>query len=141
MQNKRKAFTIIELLTVILIISLLATFVAPRMFKGLGKAKRSVARSKMAILEKAIGEFQYDCGRFPAQDEGFEVLLVAPSDLEERWGGPYLKQSDLIDPWENPYIYIEEGVINSGSYDIISYGADGIEGGDEGTDNEDIYND
>ena len=68
-------------------------------------------------------------------------MLEAPGDVEEKWDGPYLKASEIIDPWDNPYIYIEEGMINPGSYDLISLGADGVDGGEEGTENEDIYND
>jgi len=138
---RNKGFTIIEVLTVVIIIGMLAVFVVPRMFKGLGKARRDIAKAKMAIIENALGRFFYDCGRFPSQDEGLEALLAPPADLEEKWNGSYLKQSDLLDPWDNPYEYVEDGAINAGSYDLISYGADGMEGGQEGTDDEDIYND
>lgn len=138
--QKQKAFTIIELLVVILIISLIATVIAPRIFKGLGKAKSDIAKAKMANIGNAIGRFYIDCGRFPLDSEGLEVLLEEPDDIEEgKWKGPYLKQSELFDPWDNPYLYVEEGEINPGSFDLISFGADGTEGG-EG-DNEDIYND
>jgi len=137
----RKGFTIIEVLTVALIIGMLAVFVVPRMFRGLGKAKRDIARSKMAIIESGLGEFKYNCGRLPDDSEGLEALLEAPGDLEEKWKGPYLKKSNLLDPWENPYIYVEEGMVNPGSFDLISFGADGVEGGEEGTEDEDIYND
>jgi len=138
MSEKRKAFTVAELLVVIVIISLLAVFVVPRMFKGLGKAKSKIARSKMAIIENAIVTFYGDCERLPSQDAGLQELLTAPADLEDKWNGPYLKRSALLDPWDNPYIYEEEGTVNVGSFDLISYGADGEEGG-EG-ENEDIYN-
>jgi general secretion pathway protein G len=137
-RRKKHAFTLVELLVVILIISMLAAFVAPRMFKGLGKAQRDIARAKMASLEDAIARFYLDCGRYPDDSEGLEVLIVAPVGLEEKWNGPYLKQSELLDPWDNPYIYVAEGQYNPGSFDLVSYGADGMEGG-EG-DNEDIVN-
>ena len=88
-----------------------------------------------------MAQFQYHCGRVPNDSEGLEALLEAPGDLEEKWNGPYLKKSDLLDPWENPYIYVEEGMYNPGSFDLISLGADGVEGGEEETENEDIYND
>lgn len=137
--RKENAFTLVELLVVILIISLLAAFVAPRIFSGLGKAKRDIARAKMANIENAIGRFYISCGRYPYESEGLEVLLVPPEDIEEdKWTGPYLKKSDLLDPWDNPFIYVEEGMVNPGSFDLISYGADGEEDG-EG-DDEDIYN-
>jgi len=139
MKRKQKAFTLVELLVVILIISMLAAFVAPRMFKGLGKAKRDIAKAKMAIIENALGRFYIDCGRYPDDSEGLEALIIASADLEEKWNGPYLKQSELLDPWENPYIYVAEGEINPGSFDLISFGADSMEGG-EG-DNEDVFND
>ena len=139
MNRKQKGFTIIEVLTVVLIIGLIAAFVVPRMFKGLGKAKRDIAKSKMAIIESAIGRFYFDCGKYPTDSEGLDALLEAPADMEEKWNGRYLKESELLDPWGNPYIYVAEGEINIGSFDLISYGADGQEGG-EG-ENEDIYND
>lgn len=138
-KRKREAFTLVELLVVILIISMLAAFVAPRMFKGLGKAKRDIARAKMAIIEGGLGQFCVDCGRYPDDSEGLDVLLVAPAELEEKWNGPYVKRSELLDPWDNPYIYVAEGEFNPGSFDLVSLGADGAEGG-EG-DDEDIVND
>jgi len=138
-KQKRKAFTLIELLVVIIIISLLAGFVAPRLLQRVGKAKKDLARPKMAIIESALERFGLDCGQYPDDSMGLEALLIAPAGLEEKWTGPYLKPSQLLDPWENPYIYVAEGEINPGSYDLVSLGADGSEGG-EG-DYEDIFND
>ena len=129
MNRTQKGFTLIEVLTVVLIIGMLAAFIVPRIFKNLGKTKRDIARSKMAIIESAIGRFYIDCGRIPADSEGLEALLEAPGDLEEKWNGRYLKESELLDPWKNPYQYFAEGTINIGSYDIVSYGADGTKGG------------
>ena len=140
MQRERKGFTIIELLVVVLIITMLVVFVAPRMFKGLSKTKIDIARSKMAILESALGNFYIDCGRYPSDDEGLEALIEAPAEFEEQWNGPYLKYSHLEDPWKNPYIYEEEGTINVGSFDIVSCGSDGEPGGEEGSEDEDIFN-
>ena len=139
MRRKQKGFTIIELLAVAMIIALLAVFVVPRAFRGLGKAKHDIAKGKMAIVEQALGRFQYDCGRLPTDAEGLEALITAPQDVEEKWQGPYLKRSEMLDPWDQPYQYIEQGVVNVGSYDLVSLGADGIEGG-EG-ENADILND
>jgi general secretion pathway protein G len=138
-KNKRSAFTLVEILVVVLIISMLAAFVAPKLFKGLGKTKRDIARSKMAIIEDAVGRFYLDCGRYPDQSEGLAALVTAPGGIEQgKWNGPYLKKSELLDPWGNPYGYAAEGSVNEGSYDLISYGADGSAGG-EG-DNADIVN-
>ncbi len=138
-KQKRKAFTLIELLVVIIIISMLAAFTAPKLFKYVGKSKRDLAKPKLALVEGAIERFALDCGQYPDDSVGLEALLIAPSGLEEKWTGPYLKRSQLDDPWGNPIIYVSEGQINPGSFDLISLGADGVEGG-EG-DNEDIFND
>jgi general secretion pathway protein G len=138
-KRKRKAFTLVELLVVVLIITMLAAFVAPRMFSGIGKTKADLTHAKMAIIENALARFYIDCGRYPDDSEGLEVLVVPPSDIEEgKWNGPYLKRSDLLDLWNNPYIYLSEGEYNPGSFDLISLGADGVDGG-EG-DNADIVN-
>ncbi len=139
-RRTRKGFTLVELLVVVLIISMLAALLAPRMFKGLGKAKADIARAKMTIIEDSLARFQYDCGRFPDESEGgLDALLVAPPDLADKWGGPYLKRSQLVDPWDRPYQYFPEGEYNPGSFDLVSLGADGEVGG-EG-ENADIVND
>lgn len=139
-RRRRKGFTLIELMVVILIISMLAGFVAPNVYRRLSKAKKDLARPRMAVIENAVQRFQLDCGRLPDESEGgLESLLVVPAGLEESWNGPYLKQSQLLDPWGNPYVYFSEGQYNPGSFDLMSYGADGQEGG-EG-DNADIFND
>ena len=139
-ERKRKGFTLVELLVVVGIISLLATMLVPRFFKGLGQTKAKIARAKMVRIEDAVARFQLDCGRLPTDaDGGLEALIVAPADLESKWNGPYCKKSELLDPWDNPYQYLPEGQQNVGSFDLISYGADGQEGG-EG-DNQDIVND
>jgi general secretion pathway protein G len=137
-KQTRKGFTLVELLVVIIILSLLAGFVAPKMLSRVGQAKKDLARPKMTVIESAIERFGLDCGQYPDDSMGLEALLSPPSGLEEKWNGPYLKASQLLDPWGNPYIYVSEGQINPGSYDIVSLGADGVEGG-EG-DNEDIFN-
>jgi general secretion pathway protein G len=126
-------------MVVILIISMLGVFVAPNVMKKLSRAKRDLARPRMAIIENALRSYEFDCGRLPDEAEGgLDALLIAPAEMEDKWNGPYLKESQLLDPWDNPYIYISEGEYNPGSFDLISYGADGQEGG-EG-DNADIIN-
>lgn len=139
-RRQRKGFTLVELLVVVGIITMLAAMLVPRVFKGMGKTKVDIARAKMAIIEDSLARFQYDCGRMPDEAEGgLEALLIAPPDLEEKWNGPYLKKSQLLDPWGNEYHYLSEGQTNVGSFDLICLGADGQEGG-EG-DNADIVND
>lgn len=138
-RRKKKAFTLVEVLVVIVLLALIASVYVPKMFSGMGKQKSIMAKAKMANIESAIITFYLDCERYPDESVGLEELITPPADLEEKWKGPYLKQSQLLDPWENPYIYIEQGEINPGSFDLISHGADKVEGG-EG-DDADIYND
>jgi len=139
MNVRRNGFTIVEVMVVVIILGLLAAFVVPGVFKKVGKAKTKIARSQMAIIEGQLEQFAIDCGRLPSDDEGLSALLMPPEGLEETWGPKYLKDSQINDPWGNPYIYVSEGTVNVGSYDLISLGADGEEGG-EG-DNADIFND
>ncbi|MCK4998737.1 MAG: type II secretion system major pseudopilin GspG [Anaerohalosphaera sp.] len=138
-RRKRKGFTIIELIVVAVILSMLAALLVPKIGSKFGRAKHEIAKSKLRIIEQALETFRLDCGRFPTEAEGLEALVVAPADLEEKWTEPYAKQSEILDPWDNTYIYIEEGVVNPGSYDLISFGADGQEGGED--EDEDIFND
>ncbi len=140
MRRKRKGFTLIELLVVIVIIGLLAAFAAPKVFKSLGKAKHDIAKTKMAVIEQGLGMFHLDCGRLPTDSEGLEALIIMPDELDGKWNGKYCKESALIDPWQNLYLYFEgSGELGDNEYELISFGADGVEGG-EG-DNADITND
>jgi len=136
LNQKRRGFTLIELLAVIIVITLIAAFILPKISKNLGKSKVGIASAKMSKIGSAIESFYIDCDRYP---ETLEDLQVAPGDLEEKWGGSYLKNSEMEDPWGNRYIYVLEGQRNRGSYDLICLGADGQPDG-EG-DNADIFND
>ena len=133
--RKRKGFTLVELLVVIVIISLVGGFLAPNLFKYVGKAKSDLVRSKMAVVEEAIYRFQMDCGQFPNE---LVDLIEDPGELEG-WTAAYLKPNQIKDPWGNDFVYVAEGEANPGSFDLISLGADGQAGG-EG-ENADVVND
>jgi general secretion pathway protein G len=96
---------------------------------------QKLAKTGMVPIEAAIDTFHLNCGFFP---NTLDDLLTCPPGLEGKWAGPYIKSINLLDPWGNPYVYVPAGNINTESYDIISYGADGKPGG-EGFD-KDIYN-
>ena len=129
LHRPRRGFTLLEILVVIVIISMLAALVAPRVFKGLGKSKTGIARSKIAIIEQSLGHFKLDTDRFPSDEEGLMALVSMPGDVEDKWDGPYLKKSDLEDPWGRIYDYRESGGDSEGGYIIVSYGRDGTQGG------------
>ena len=140
--KKNEAFTLIEILVVLSIIAVLMALIAPRFFGQVGKSKKIAAKADIKTLSTSLKVFRLDVGRYPTSEEGLDALLEPPSGTEKKWQGPYLETDsvdfDLNDPWDNPYVYICPGKHHQDGYDLISYGADGIEGG-EGED-EDIVN-
>jgi general secretion pathway protein G len=129
-----KAFTLIELMVVVVILGLLAALVAPKVIDKLGKANTNAAYTQIHLLGTALDSFRLDMGRYPTSSEGLEALMSSPSG-GDNWSGPYLKKEEIPDdPWGKPYIYQSPG--DHGDYDLYSFGADGSEGGDN--DNRDI---
>ena len=139
MKRKRKGFTLVEILVVIVIITMLATLITPNIFRQFAKAKVGLAKTGIALIETAMSEFYMDCNRFPNQsDGGLDALLVAPPALIDFWDGPYVREKELYDPWGYPLMYQYPSAFSESPFDIFSYGADGQPGG-EGP-NADIYN-
>lgn len=128
-----KGFTLTELLIVLVIIGLLAALVGPVLYQHINPAKQSVARAQMENFMSGLDSYFLDTGKFPSTQQGLAVLRAHPEG-EPKWNGPYLKKEVPLDPWGNPYLYRAPG--RNGGYEIISYGADGKEGGDG--DNADI---
>ena len=128
MTVNRKAFTLIELLVVIVIIGLLASLVAPNFFGKLEGAKDKTVRAQMSMLSTALDSFKLDTGRYPTTEEGLAILWAKTSD-ERGWNGPYLPKPVERDAWNNPYQYTNPGK-DGKPYNLISFGADGKEGGE-----------
>lgn len=125
----RKAFTLIELMLVVIIIGVLAAMVMPRLVGRSEQARITVAKADTnANISSALDMFEVDNGRYPTTQEGLAALRANPSSLPH-WKGPYLKK-DPRDPWGKPYIYKSPGTHNS-DYDLYSPGADGVEGNDD----------
>lgn len=119
-------FTLLELLVVMVIIGLLAGFVAPRYFAQVGKSQVKVARAQIDALDKALDQFRIDVGRYPTSEEGLQALTANPSS-DPNWSGPYLKKVAPMDPWGHPYVYEQPG--SHSDFDLLSYGRDGRPGG------------
>lgn len=133
--RQSKGFTLIELLVVLVILTLLAGLVGPRVLDQLGGAKSKAARVDIAGIEQALDLFKLDVGRYPTDAEGLRALVDRPGTAQG-WTGPYLKKGLRPDPWGAAYLYKNPG--RNGGPDVFSLGADAKPGGDgEGAD---IYN-
>ena len=134
-KRKDAGITLIELLVVMVIIALFAAIVGTRVGRNVDKAKQVAAKSQISEYESALEQFKLDVGHYPSTEEGLQVLRVKPENAPN-WDGPYLKKEIAPDPWGRPYVYRFPGT--HGDFDLVSFGADGQQGG-EG-DNADIVN-
>ncbi len=133
--RRPRGFTLIELLVVLVILTLLAGLVGPRVLDQLGGAKAKTARIQISEIEQSIDLFKLDVGRYPTDAEGLRALVERPS-AAPGWTGPYLKKGLPADPWGAAYLYKNPG--RNGGPDVFSLGADGKPGGE--SDNADIFN-
>ena len=129
-RRKFVGFTLIELMVVILILAILAALVVPRVIGKADQAKVSKAQADLATLSSALQEFRVNCDRYPTTEEGLQALRTAPSDVSSKWKGPYIDKDIPNDPWEHPYHYAYPGQGGKDSYELLSYGGDGQQGGD-----------
>jgi general secretion pathway protein G len=126
-RRDERGFTLVEILVVITIIGLIMALVGPRVINYLGEAKVKAAKIQIESFSSALDLYYLDAGRYPTSSEGLTALAQRPGGAAT-WNGPYLKGSIVPnDPWGHPYLYRSPG--EHGAYDIVSYGADGQEGG------------
>ncbi len=124
--RRKKAFTLIELMLVVVIIGALAAMVVPRLVGRSEDALKAAAKGDIASISSALELFELENGRFPTTSDGLKSLMVKPS-WTTKWNGPYLRKTPK-DPWDNPYKYVCPGKHGS-DYDLYSMGPDGKEGG------------
>ena len=128
-----RGFTLIELMVVIVILGILAGLIIPRIMGRPEEAKRLKANLQIESLETALKLYKLDNGMYPDTEQGLQALVEEPEagTLPKNWRkGGYLEKGRVPkDPWGNEFVYLSPGV--HGEYDIISYGADGVSGGDE----------
>ncbi|KPL09034.1 hypothetical protein AMJ85_07325 [candidate division BRC1 bacterium SM23_51] len=127
---RRRAFTLVEMLLVLLILGLLAAIVVPKFTGRSEQARITAAETQISSFETALDAFEVDNGFYPKGSDGLRDLLEEPSNAKN-WRGPYLKQGIPDDPWGNPYIYEYPGKHNEKGFDLMSMGPDGSTGGDD----------
>ncbi|HEX8520742.1 MAG TPA: type II secretion system major pseudopilin GspG [Tepidisphaeraceae bacterium] len=131
MKRRRNAFTLIELLLVLVILAVLAAVVVPKFSGRSEQARLTAAKADISMLDGALDLFEQDCGRYPSNDEGLGALIGAPNGVQN-WHGPYIKRNSIpMDPWGNAYVYRYPGTHNTNGVDLSSMGPDGREGNDD----------
>jgi len=133
MNNKRKkGFTLIELMVVIIIIGILAATIVPQIAGRTKQAKIAAANSDINMtFSTALDLYEADNGFYPTTAQGLKALIEKPSSppIPQNWNGPYLKKNSIPkDPWGNEYIYECPGSKNPQWYDLYSMGPDGKKG-------------
>lgn len=132
--RKQSGFTLIEIMVVVIIIGLLSAMILPNIFGNQIKAFRVKTKSDISGISQAMGMYRLDNFTYPSTSEGLNALSINPG--KPNWAGPYLKVPK--DPWGNPYQYQYPGTHNPDSFDLMSFGPDGVAGGEK--DNADIGN-
>ena len=127
--RRSAAFTLIELIVVVIILSVLAVTVVPLFVGTTTDAKIGTAKSQVAEIESALERLYVHMDRYPTTDEGLKFLVEPPATDAANWRGPYLKQL-RPDPWGTPYQYRRPGVHHPTGFDLWSRGADKADGGE-----------
>ncbi len=130
--HNNKGFTLIEIMVVVVILALLAALVGPKLIGRTDDAKITKAKVEIRSLETALKLYKLDSGSYPTTEQGLSSLItkpttgIIPKNYKE---GGYLESKKVPkDPWGSDYIYLSPG--EHGDYDICSFGADGVKGGE-----------
>lgn len=138
--RRTAGFTLIELMVVIVILGILAGLIVPRIMGRPEEAKQLKAKLQIESLETSLQLYKLDNGVYPGTEQGLQALIEPPTtgNVPQKWReGGYVEKGRLPkDPWGNEFVYLSPGA--HGDFDLISYGADGVPGG-EGRD-KDINN-
>jgi general secretion pathway protein G len=127
-RHRQSGVTLIEMLVVVVIITLFASYVGMRLWPQADKARVTAAKAQIGSFMSALDTYKMDVGSFPTSEQGLTALRSRPASAPQ-WGGPYLAKEVPMDPWGRPYMYRFPGQ-QSEDPEIISYGADGQPGGE-----------
>ncbi len=132
-RKNRSAFTLVEIMAVVIIIGLLAAVAASNFMGQTDKARVKTTQATLKVLHEQVMMFKLDTGRFPTEEEGLKALVEQPSDVENWDPSGYLQSTKVPkDAWGNEYVY-QLSPESGKPFVVLSYGADRQEGG-EGND-------
>ena len=134
---KTAGFTLIEIMIVVVIIGILGALILPNVVGRDDQARATAVATDLQGLGNALELYKLDNFQYPSSDQGLDALISRPGGFPEpknyNPGGYLRKKKSPVDPWKNPYVYLQSG----SAYELYSLGADGAEGG-EGI-NSDVY--
>lgn len=131
-RQRRRGFTMIEAIVMVIIIGILSALIAPKLFKYVFQAKHNVSRANAASIKSQVNLFIIDCRQLRSTDSLREIMLDGPTDVPEGSWEPYLEgDDDLLDEWGKEFILRYPGEEHKHGFDIVSYGADGKPGGED----------
>ncbi len=126
-----RAFTLLELLLVVVIIGILAAAIVPNLVGRAQQARIVTARSDITALGVGLDLYEQAVGGYPTTQQGLAALIAAPAGVNN-WTGPYLKSGSVpTDPWNNPYDYAFPSARSAMPYDLVCRGPDGKLGSED----------
>ena len=131
LRSDEAGLTLIELTIVIVILGILAAFIAPRVINAPQQAKVAKARTEINSIKTALEQYAITIGEYPTTEQGLGALWRAPSPAPANWDGPYVDSPNFMDPWDSPYVYRQPSTHYGYDYDLYSMGKDGKVGGTE----------
>lgn len=131
-QARHQGFTLMEMLLVLMIITMLVALGAYTMKDVVGDADETAAEAGVATLQSTLIRYRTKTGMFPTTAQGLQAMVTRPTTnpIPKKWK-ELLNAKSIVDPWDNPYQYKKPGIHNKNSYDIYSFGPDGVESEDD----------
>ncbi len=131
-RNRTGAFTLVEIMVVVVVLAILAAAVLPNVLgqRHDDKARVAMARSHISTYLTTLENFRLDMRRYPSESEGLAVLRTPPTGEDSQlWQGPYLRTPIQKDPWGGDYVYYSPAPNGLDEVGIVSYGSDKLPGG------------
>ena len=129
--STQRGVTLIEIMVVVVIIGVLGAIVVPQFMSRPDQAKVTAARTDIQAISTALEMYRLDTFNYPSTQQGLEALVTRPAGtpLARNWNPQGYLKSLPVDPWGTPYQYLNPGSHSAG-YDLFSFGADGVQGGE-----------